>query len=152
MKQHYKKLRLTSSLGHHRVFIFGSNHRCVVTELHKTPYVLRGPGNLSYTLSPSNFIISGNRNIFFSYEAPTSTHLFHSLKKWQQPCICKTSKPAGKQTSINARERLFTHHMRRNRITDIPFHCQAVIRDIRLNHGTEEGLLWEKGRESERHK
>lgn len=62
----------------------GSNHRYAVTELHKTPDVLRGPGDLSYTLSPSNFIISGNRNILFSHEANMLTHLFHSLKKWQQ--------------------------------------------------------------------
>lgn len=89
------------------VFVSGSNHRYAVIELHKTPDVLRGPGDLSYTLSPSSFIISGNRSILFSHEAQMLTNLFHSLKKGQQ--VCK--KTVGKQASINTRERLFTHRM-----------------------------------------
>lgn len=129
----YKKLSCTTSPVLLLCIVdlsLGSNHRCVVTELHKTPDVLRGPGDLSYPLSPSNFIISGNRNIFFYYKAPMLTHVFHSLKKWQPLRICMISKTAGIQTSINARERLFTDHMGGIRITDIPFHCQTVIRGI----------------------
>lgn len=126
--QHYGKLPCTSSLVPHRELILESNHRYAVTGLHKTPDMLRGPGDLSYTLNPSSFIISGNRNILFSLEAHMLAHLFHSLKKYQQLCTCK--KTVGKQTSIYTRERLFTHHMRGNRITGIPFHCQTVIKGI----------------------
>lgn len=53
--QHYEKLPCTSSLVPHRELILETNHRYAVTGLHKTPDMLRGPGDLSYSYKSFQF-------------------------------------------------------------------------------------------------